>query len=88
MSKDAYFGKNVMKIEERLNELEAERHELEPTWVSFNPEIKQSTRDRLERVRLGLMDYRLHVLHSRPRLKSKRIKSLKLFPTDKQYGDY
>lgn len=62
-----------------LDRIEGQRTVPEPTWVSFNPEIKQSTRDRLERVRLGLMDYRLHVLHSKPRLKGKKFKSLKLF---------
>jgi len=48
MSKTIYLGKNIMKIEQRLNELEEQRFESrEPAWVSLNPEIKNITRARL-----------------------------------------
>ena len=62
-----------------LDLVEDRLHQPEPTYVSYNPELKKETKDRLEKVRLGLRDYRLHVLKQRPNIKWKRFKSLKLF---------
>ena len=51
MSKTIYLGKNVMKIEERLNQLEEERFVArEPTWVSFNPKLNKETHLKLKRL--------------------------------------
>ena len=48
MGRDVYLGKNVMKLEARLDELENERREFEPTWVSFNPKLNKETHLKLK----------------------------------------
>jgi hypothetical protein len=62
-----------------LDRIERERWVPEPTYIKWNSKMEQHTRDRIERVIEGLRDYRLHVLHMKPRLKGKKFKSLKLF---------
>jgi hypothetical protein len=44
MGRDVFIGKNLVKLEQRLDELEHERFVArEPTWVSYNPKLNKQT---------------------------------------------